>query len=225
MNERGNPAWKERRRAGGFTLIEMMIAMAILAILMVLSMVAYDAVGRRGALQNAAFDLQGVLNQARTRATSRNHPVWVVFHPRAGRNTFDNGSGAYLVVEDRNHQFSRSPTLALEQPLRKSEVVSEVYYLEDYGRRGQVSFGALNPGGNAGFGAPFANLVAQTCSFCAGDRGAIVFFPMGNARFVDGTGTFLAVPNQSMALRNQEGTNQYLFAISGPAAYIAAFSP
>jgi prepilin-type N-terminal cleavage/methylation domain-containing protein len=227
MSKRGSPVQIERRLGAGFSLVELLTVVAISAILLSLSMVAYDAVGRRGALQNAAFDLQGVLNQARSRAASRNHPVWVIFHPRAGRGAPDGGAGAFLVLEDVAHQFSRAPLFALEQPLRTSDLVSAVYFLEDYGRSGQVLFGTLTPGSSKGFKAPFTGLEAQACGFCSGspERGAVVFFPNGSARFVDGSGVFLTTPNQTLAFRNQEGTSQYLFAISGPAAYIAAFSP
>ncbi|HSP78441.1 MAG TPA: prepilin-type N-terminal cleavage/methylation domain-containing protein [Myxococcaceae bacterium] len=227
MSKRENPERIERLGAAGFSLVELMTVVAITAILLGLALVAYDAVGRRGALQNAAFELQAVLNQARSRAASRSHPVWVIFHPKAGRTTPDAGEGAYLVLEDVEHQYSRAPMFALGQPLETSDQVSAVYFLEDYGGGGQVRFGALNPGSSAGFKAPFTGLEAQACGFCSGDPplGAVVFFPNGSARFVDGSGVFLTSPNQSLAFRNQEGTGEYLFAISGPAAYIAAFSP
>jgi hypothetical protein len=77
------------------------------------------------------------------------------------------------------------------------------------------------------FGAPFSGMAVQTCSFCSGTsvpRGAIVFYPDGGARFVDGQGTFLTSANQSVAFSSLEGRKQHLFAISGPAGYMASFA-
>ena len=65
----------------------MVVVLGIVSVLAGLAMAAYDAVGRRGALQSAAFDLQGVLSSARAKAVSRGYPVWVVFHPTAGRGS------------------------------------------------------------------------------------------------------------------------------------------
>ena len=228
MINHANPAKKEQRD-GGFTLIEVLVVVAILGIMTGLAMVAYETVGRRGALQNAAFDLQGVLSTARTRASSRSHPVWVVFYPSANREALVGGAGAFMVVEDRDSAYTRTPYLLFTMPLEApglSGDVSSVYFLDDYSKK--VRFQALKPGSTELFGAPFSKLAVQTCSFCSGadlQSGAIGFYPDGGARFVNGEGEFLSATNQSLALSGVDGLNEYLFAISGPSGYMATFSP
>ncbi len=226
MRNHVNPAKREARERG-YTLLEVMITLAIFGILAGLSVMGYAAVGRRGALQNASFDLQGEMSKARTRAVSRGYPVWVVLFPTANRKAKTGGLGAFMVVEDRIGSYAKDPRapLDLELVVEEMDGVTQVYFLEDYSKK--VRFGALTPGRTDMFGAPFSGMAVQTCSFCSGTgvlRGAIVFYPDGGARFVDGQGTFLASANQSVAFSSMEGRKQHLFAISGPAGYMASFS-
>ncbi len=226
MRKHVNPA-KREARGRGYTLLEVMITLAIIAILAGLSVMGYTAVGRRGALQNASFDLQGVMSTARTRAVSRGHPVWVVLFPSGNRKGKTGGLGAFMVVEDNLGAYLRAPRGAFDLDLAVDPDfgVSQVYFLEDYSKK--VRFGALTPGRTDLFGAPFSGMSVQTCSFCSGTgflRGAVVFFPDGGARFVDGQGAFLTSPNQSVAFSSLEGRKQHLLAISGPAGYMASFA-
>jgi len=230
MMNHAKPA-RHARRERGFTLLEILVVLAILGVLTGMAVVAFDAVGRRGALQNATFDFQNAMMSARTRAVSRGYPVWVVLYPKANRAGLNGGLGAFIVVEDRNSEYMRTPSGLFALPLVTNVVgetgtVSAVYFLEDYNKK--VRFETLTPGRVGLFSAPFQTLAAQTCSFCsdtASMAGAIGFFPNGSARFVDGRGDYASATNQSMALRSLEGRNQQLFAISGPSGYMAVFSP
>jgi prepilin-type N-terminal cleavage/methylation domain-containing protein len=223
MSNHVNPA-KRERLDGGYTLVELMVVVAILGILVGLSMVAYDQVGRRGALQNAAYDLQGVLSSARTRAASRGIPVWVVFRPTARRTSLTGGAGAFMILEDKNNSFARARHIPLAMPLKVQGPVTAVYFLEDYKR---VRFEALTPGRTDLFGAPFTGLAVSTCSFCSGatPAGAIIFYPDGGSRFIDGDGQFVSTMNHSLALSSSERQVQYLIAISGPSGYMASYAP
>ncbi|WNG14138.1 Tfp pilus assembly protein FimT/FimU [Cystobacter fuscus] len=222
---------KREQRPGGFTLVEVLVVMAILGVTAGLGLMAYDAVGRRGALQSAAFELQGVMSTARTRAASSGHPVWIVFYPAGGRGTLSTGTGAFLVVEDRQSVFVRNPRGLFALPFTVDAKagtggVSAIYYLDDYSKK--VRFGALTPGSTDAFGAPFLGLAVQTCSFCSGTdspSGAMGFYPDGSAHFVDGTGRWISTTNQSLAFSSTQGRSQYLFAISGPSGFMATFSP
>ncbi|WP_157774747.1 pilus assembly FimT family protein [Melittangium boletus] len=224
MKSQANPA-RRAGRGAGFSLLEMVVVLGIVSVLAGLAMAAYDAVGRRGALQSAAFDLQGVLSSARAKAVSRGHPVWIVFHPTAGRASMTTGQGAFLMVEDTTSRFVPSPQLLFDLPLQVRNTVTAVYFLEDYSKK--VRFSALTPGVVGPYKAPFLNLRVETCGFCSGapPRGAIVFRPDGSARFVDGAGQYESVPNQALALSSLDLQHQYLFAISGPSGYVASFSP
>lgn len=230
MMNHAKPA-RHARKERGFTLLEILVVLAILGVLTGMAVVAFDAVGRRGALQNAAFDFQGAMMSARTRASSQGYPVWVVLYPVANRKGKTGGLGAFLVVEDRNSDYLRTPANLFSLELKKSlvdgkEVVSSVYFLEDYNKK--VRFETLTPGRVGLFSAPFQTLAAQTCSFCSlggSKAGAIGFFPNGSARFVSAEGTYASATNHSLALRSLEGRKQQLFAISGPTGYMAAFSP
>lgn len=221
---------KREQRPGGFTLVEVLMVMAILGMTTGLGMMVYEAVGRRGALQSAAFELQGVMSTARARASSAGHPVWVVFYPAGGRGTRSTGKGAFLVVEDRQSVFARNPSGLFALPFTVDAKagtggVSAIVYLDDYSKK--VRFGALTPGRTDAFGTPFLGLAVQTCSFCAGSdspSGAMGFYPDGSARFVDGTGRWITTTNHSLAFSSTQGGGQYLFAISGPSGYMAAFS-
>lgn len=226
MMNHANPARHERRERG-FTLLEVLLVLAILGVLTGMAVVAFDAVGRRGALQNAAFDFQNAMVSARTRAVSRGYPVWVVLYPDANRQGLTEGMGAFIVVEDHASTYVRDPSELFNLKLvSDATVVSAVYFLEDYNKK--VRFETLTPGRVGLFGAPFQKLAAKTCSFCttgSHTAGAIGFFPDGSARFVDGEGDYVGSTNHCMALRNLEGRSQQLFAISGPSGYMAVYSP
>ena len=60
----------QRRRA--FTLIEMLVVMGIIALLMVLVAPAFTSLKTAGDVTNAAYGIQGLLDNARTYAKANN---------------------------------------------------------------------------------------------------------------------------------------------------------
>src|SRR5438874_9028262 len=68
----------QRKRA--FTLLEMLVVMAIIALLMVLVAPAFTSLKSAGDVTGAAYTVKGVLDQARTYAMANNTYTWVGFY-------------------------------------------------------------------------------------------------------------------------------------------------
>ena len=68
----------QRKRA--FTLLEMLVVMAIIALLMVLVAPAFTSLKSAGDVTGAAYTVKGVLVQARTYAMANNTYTWVGFY-------------------------------------------------------------------------------------------------------------------------------------------------
>ena len=90
-----------RRRHAGFTFLEAMVVLAIVALLAALGLATLQGIGDRSAALNAAHDLQSVLHLARARAYERGTDVWVIVYPQGERGGPADGGGAYFVFEDR----------------------------------------------------------------------------------------------------------------------------
>ncbi len=73
-----------RSARGGFTLIELMVVVAIMAIVMTMSVPVIYKVLHREPLNKAVRDVVEVLSNARARAIMRGRVVEVYFHPRTG---------------------------------------------------------------------------------------------------------------------------------------------
>ncbi len=67
-------------REGGFTLLELMLVIGIIAILMVLIAPAFTSIKTGNDVTTAANTIKGVLDQARTYANANNTYVWVGFY-------------------------------------------------------------------------------------------------------------------------------------------------
>lgn len=68
-----------RRMKRGFTLVELMVVMAIAGVLMMLAMPAFTGISGSAALNGAANELNAVLKQARQNAMTNSEITYVVF--------------------------------------------------------------------------------------------------------------------------------------------------
>ena len=177
----------------GFTLLEVMIAVAIIGIVAALSASTLSGVGARNAKQNAVNDIYSVLQMARARAQN-NSDVYVIVYPTMQKNgTATGGNGAIFVYEDGNGDFRTntgtcdgsgqcgwaafSPPNAVKAGVfsatNPDKLLASIY-LSDY-PKSNVQFAA----GSHVWTAPFSGIgsAADTngCSFCSGSKGAILF--------------------------------------------------
>lgn len=113
---------KARQREAGFTLIEMIVVVAILGVIALIMTVNVIATLKKGRLDTAANQLQSVIESARIAALEQRTGVFVVISP--------NGAGewiAQLVADtnsDGNLTFNpTSPNAGPDMPVRQHSVL------------------------------------------------------------------------------------------------------
>ena len=80
-----------RRR--GFTLIEIMVVVAIMGLILAMGVPGILAALKKQGMRKAINDLQEVFSQARGQAIMQNRTVSVVFHPNPGDRSFGTEAG------------------------------------------------------------------------------------------------------------------------------------
>jgi len=223
------------RRTRGFTLVEVMVTIAILGILAMLAATFMVYGAGRARLNNAAFEVTSVLSVAQIRATSTGVPHYAVFFQDAA------AAGVYLLeraddplapIDWRTADISD----ALEQVggtvrdrvmLATSDTAAVEFAVLDSSRLPIPSLPepfsaiALTPGGA---GSP----LAQACSFCVaggagGTRGVLRFNPDGTVLVMTANalagGVIALTPNTEQ----QRNLHTRLVVISAPAGVFRVF--
>lgn len=115
------PAAIGRARAA-FTLIELMVVMAIMAIILTIGIPSFYRLSKKEGMRKAVSEVWEVCNSARAQAIFRGSPVEVVFHPLERR--FEIGSSAAPQSQD-------GPDYVVEKPASVSSATQSGQLPED----------------------------------------------------------------------------------------------
>ncbi|WP_199242988.1 Tfp pilus assembly protein FimT/FimU [Vitiosangium sp. GDMCC 1.1324] len=181
-----------RSRSAGFTLVELLVAVAVLGILATLAGLAVFHGTSRVRVSNAAFEVGALYTAAQMRATSMGVPHYVVFH--------DDGSefGVFLLERADSLGTFNWASDDVANPATVGGVQHEHLRLSHESGLGFLDLGAPRPDFHA-LPAPFTAIpltpsgsgrLLGGCTFCSegtgGARGVIRFSPDGTVQVMTG---------------------------------------
>jgi len=216
-----------RSRFAGFTLIEVLVAVAILGVLVTLAFMAVFHGTARVRVSNAAFEVGALYTAAQLRATSMGVPHYVVFH--------DDGTdfGAYLL--ERPDALG-AYNWAAEDVLDSTQVGGTRHEQLRLSRESGLGFVNLARPGLRPLPAPFASIpltpsgtsrLLGGCSFCTegtgGARGVIRFSPDGTVQLLTGSTELGGVIAFEPDSRGTSSGHPRLIVIAAPAGAIRVF--
>jgi prepilin-type N-terminal cleavage/methylation domain-containing protein len=175
------------RRQRGFTLIEMAVVVAIIAVVAGLAIASFSRQRPRAHLASATAELHSLIHGARQTALSTGHDVVVMVFPRFATSS---GTGRVVVYEDGDFDFFTAGAAGgmdferFDPTGRRAGGRSQV--LEVFDLPAGVAFGA-SPGAPSSLPAPLNGIdISLDCTFCgvlSDHRGAIRFDGRGRAWF------------------------------------------
>lgn len=189
----------QRPKPRGFTMIEMMIVVAIMGVMMVLAVAAYRRAAPRATLHSVSAEIESLVHSARQHAMAHGVPVAVMVFPQYQPKSLK-WTGRIVVIQDASDPASS--ILNGEAPLhlgnyRPDPNAADAFQLEAPAGGKVVTYLDLPPnivfGPDDGAGAatrppyPLMGIkVDVACSFCLDDgdrRGAVVFDRTGRPTF------------------------------------------
>jgi len=189
------------RTARGFTLVEVAVVVAIIAVVAALAFSSVSPMRSRAKLQGSSAELSALLHNARQSALATGRHTVVMFFPDQANS--EGGVGRVVVYEDAASNFfaaASNPNFegwdATKLPGGASSLAGHL----DLPVGVRFSLAGLTA---PTFPAPFAAVTAAACGFCGtgGDhRGAIRFDSLGRAAFFDGNGAPIDLPGASVGL-------------------------
>lgn len=174
----------------GFTLLEMAVAVAIIATVTAMSVAAFRTTRYRSDVSAVALDLRALLHGARSEALATGHDVAVLVYPDFP--TPAGGTGRVIVYSDGARSFfsAAAPTnFESFAPDGSTAVAPGSEALDEFDLPRTLRFGPATGAAPNALVAPYDTLpVNSDCTFClaaglGGRRGAIVFNYRGEARF------------------------------------------
>jgi prepilin-type N-terminal cleavage/methylation domain-containing protein len=199
----------QRSRGDGFTLLEMMVTIAIVAILFALTVGAFSSLKGTIGRRSMALDLYSELNLARTRARFVERTQVVVIDATLGGNGYygyyhfeDSGTPPTLFngaqLQTLMSKMTNPPTLPAGYTLTLREQRTSLlngYYLSADAWNGPLPFPwtPLTPTASPKLS------TTGGCSFCSGGYGAVAFLPGGRAVFSDNNnlGGFIVIAGET----------------------------
>lgn len=187
MGTRRQPGSSRR----GFTLVEAMVAITVVAILGALSITSFSRGKQRANLKSAAAELQSLLHQARESALASGTQVAVLVYP--GYTPASGGRGYFIVYQDACFDFFtggarcgvRYETYAPATPAAGSSGTLASVVVDTMALPTSIMIGpSTGMGAGATLPAPLSGVtVTAACSFCGTTGGAVVFDASGQASF------------------------------------------
>jgi prepilin-type N-terminal cleavage/methylation domain-containing protein len=202
-----------QRRSRGFTLIEMMVSMAIVVVLAALAVYGLQRLRPRTNLATVSTDLYALLRNARANAMATGRNTIVMVFPQYQNP--QGGRGRVIVFEDEAATFFRAATAPNFQTLAPDDQTAlpsvggsavvvggsgDMLQRIDF-PRGLVVGGGLP----VALTAPFARVNgALSCGFCSAGldgRGAVQYDSRGRATFHNANGAALDLWGAALSLQ------------------------